>query len=123
MANRKQILWLAALGMVAAWGQLLAQQSLPAQSTKPPNILVIFGDDIGYSNISAYNLGMMGYHTPNIDRVAQQGALFYRLLRATELHRGPRRIHYWTESVPYRAVESRTPRCRSWSAASGSYDR
>jgi arylsulfatase A-like enzyme len=44
--------------------------------TKKPNILVIFGDDIGYSNISAYNLGMMGYHTPNIDRVAQQGALF-----------------------------------------------
>jgi arylsulfatase A-like enzyme len=37
---------------------------------------VIFGDDIGYSNISAYNLGMMGYRTPNIDRVAQQGALF-----------------------------------------------
>src|SRR5271163_3667833 len=43
---------------------------------KKPNILVIFGDDIGYSNISAYNLGMMGYKTPNIDRVAQQGALF-----------------------------------------------
>jgi glycosylphosphatidylinositol transamidase (GPIT) subunit GPI8 len=37
---------------------------------KKPNILVIFGDDIGYSNISAYNLGMMGYKTPNIDRVA-----------------------------------------------------
>ena len=45
-------------------------------SAKKPNILVIFGDDIGYSNISAYNLGMMGYHTPNIDSVARQGALF-----------------------------------------------
>ena len=43
---------------------------------KKPNILVIFGDDIGYFNISAYNLGMMGYKTPNIDRVAQEGALF-----------------------------------------------
>ncbi len=38
-------------------------------------ILVICGDDIGYSNISAYNMDMMGYKTPNIDRVAQQGAL------------------------------------------------
>jgi len=43
---------------------------------KKPNILVIFGDDIGYWNISAYNQGMMGFKTPNIDRVAQQGALF-----------------------------------------------
>jgi arylsulfatase A-like enzyme len=43
---------------------------------KKPNMLVIFGDDIGYSNISAYNMGLMGYRTPNIDRVAQQGALF-----------------------------------------------
>jgi arylsulfatase A-like enzyme len=41
-----------------------------------PNILVIFGDDIGYSNISAYNQGMMGYRTPNIDRIAREGILF-----------------------------------------------
>ena len=34
------------------------------------------GDDIGYWNISAYNLGMMGYRTPNIDRIAREGALF-----------------------------------------------
>jgi arylsulfatase A-like enzyme len=43
---------------------------------KKPNILVMFGDDIGYWNISAYNRGMMGYRTPNIDRVAKEGALF-----------------------------------------------
>ncbi len=43
---------------------------------KKPNILVIFGDDIGYWNISAYNQGMMGFKTPNIDHIAQQGALF-----------------------------------------------
>ena len=41
-----------------------------------PNILIIWGDDIGQFNISAYNLGMMGYKTPNIDRIAQEGALF-----------------------------------------------
>ena len=43
---------------------------------KKPNILVIFGDDVGYFNISAYNLGAMGYKTPNIDRLAHEGALF-----------------------------------------------
>ncbi|MCC2689429.1 MAG: arylsulfatase, partial [Rhizobiaceae bacterium] len=41
-----------------------------------PNILVIFGDDVGYWNISAYNRGMMGYRTPNIDRIAREGAIF-----------------------------------------------
>jgi len=41
-----------------------------------PNIVVIWGDDIGWYNISAYNLGVMGYETPNIDRIASEGALF-----------------------------------------------
>ncbi|RWO57364.1 arylsulfatase [Mesorhizobium sp.] len=41
-----------------------------------PNILVIFGDDVGYWNLSAYNRGMMGYRTPNIDRIASEGAIF-----------------------------------------------
>jgi arylsulfatase len=45
-------------------------------ATKQPNVLVIWGDDIGYWNISAYNQGMMGYRTPNIDRIAKEGALF-----------------------------------------------
>ncbi len=43
---------------------------------KKPNILIIWGDDIGWFNVSAYNLGIMGYRTPNIDRVAKEGALF-----------------------------------------------
>src|SRR6516225_1272922 len=58
---------------------LLARDSPTPHSgvaSKKPNILVIWGDDIGYSNISAYNLGLMGYHTPNIDRIAKEGALF-----------------------------------------------
>ena len=44
--------------------------------TDKPNILIIWGDDIGYWNISAYNRGMMGYHTPNIDRIGEEGAIF-----------------------------------------------
>lgn len=43
---------------------------------KPPNILVLWGDDIGYWNISANNRGMMGYRTPNIDRLADEGMTF-----------------------------------------------
>ena len=46
-----------------------------AQEEKP-NILVIWGDDIGQSNISAYTMGLMGYRTPNIDRVANEGMIF-----------------------------------------------
>jgi len=50
---------------------------LPAAAQqKKPNIVVIWGDDIGYWNISAYNQGMMGYKTPSIDRIAKEGALF-----------------------------------------------
>ncbi len=47
-----------------------------AQEGAQPNILVIWGDDIGQFNTSAYNNGMMGYRTPNIDRIAAEGALF-----------------------------------------------
>lgn len=49
--------------------------SASAQQNKP-NILILWGDDIGYWNVSAYNQGMMGYRTPNIDRIAHEGALF-----------------------------------------------
>ena len=64
------------LGLVAMGSPLLAQQTKPAQATKQPNILVIFGDDVGYWNLSAYSHGVVGYKTPNIDRIAHQGALF-----------------------------------------------
>ena len=49
---------------------------MSAQAQKKPNILVIWGDDIGQSNISAYTKGMMGYTTPNIDRIANEGMIF-----------------------------------------------
>ena len=41
-----------------------------------PNILFIMGDDIGWFNVSAYNMGVMGYRTPNIDRIGKEGAVF-----------------------------------------------
>ena len=63
---------LAALLLVALGSPLCAQ----SPSAKKPNILVVMGDDIGWFNPSCYNSGMMGYRTPNIDRIANEGARF-----------------------------------------------
>ena len=60
---------------------------------KKPNILCIWGDDIGTWNISHNNRGMMGYKTPNIDRIAKEGVAFTDLLRAAELPGGSRGVH------------------------------
>jgi arylsulfatase len=54
----------------------LAAISYTAFAEDKPNILVIWGDDIGQSNISAYTMGLMGYRTPNIDRIAKEGVIF-----------------------------------------------
>ncbi len=62
--------------MVSAIFVALTLAAGSAFAAKKPNILVIWGDDIGWFNISAYNHGMMGYKTPNIDRIAKEGALF-----------------------------------------------
>jgi arylsulfatase len=53
-----------------------AVQAQAPAAAKKPNILVIWGDDIGQFNVSAYNQGVMRYKTPNIDRIAREGALF-----------------------------------------------
>jgi arylsulfatase A-like enzyme len=52
------------------------QPSLKVAEKKKPNILFIMGDDIGWFNLSCYNHGIMGYRTPNIDRIAREGAMF-----------------------------------------------
>src|SRR5260370_17226311 len=62
--------------VVLARGATTANMPALAQQPQKPNILVIMADDIGFWNISAYNRGMMGYHTPNIDRIANDGAIF-----------------------------------------------
>src|SRR5215510_1893324 len=55
---------------------LLCAPGFAQTAAKKPNILIIWGDDIGWYNVSAYNLGVMGYRTPNIDRIARGGAMF-----------------------------------------------
>jgi arylsulfatase A-like enzyme len=64
-------IWLALLPLLLS----LTAEPAAAQQQQKPNILVIMADDIGYWNISAYNRGMMGYRTPNIDRIANEGAI------------------------------------------------
>ncbi len=54
----------------------LVAAAMPASAQEQPNILVVWGDDIGQSNISAYTMGVMGYRTPNIDRIANEGMIF-----------------------------------------------
>ncbi|MCD4730120.1 MAG: arylsulfatase [Bacteroidales bacterium] len=56
-------------------GFVIIPETTKAQNDKP-NILVIWGDDIGQSNISAYTMGLVGYQTPNIDRIATEGMIF-----------------------------------------------
>src|SRR5208283_4365286 len=66
------------LGALAISSFLLAGGATPiaAQSTKPPNILVIMGDDVGWFNIGAYHRGIMSGKTPNLDKLAASGMMF-----------------------------------------------
>src|SRR6185295_11576761 len=52
------------------------KETMPTNKSTKPNILIIWGDDIGWFNVSAYHRGIMGYRTPNIDRVGKEGAMF-----------------------------------------------
>lgn len=59
-----------------AQGALLLAAAITTQAQKKPNILVIFGDDVGQTNISAYSFGVVGYKTPNLDKLAKEGLMF-----------------------------------------------
>ena len=98
---------------------LLAATPLAAQEPDKPNILVIWGDDIGQSNISAYTLGLMGYRTPNIDRIADEGMIFTDYYGEQSLHRGPLVVHHGPERVPHRSVQGRPARRRARHARGG----
>ncbi|MFV0361391.1 sulfatase-like hydrolase/transferase, partial [Tropicimonas sp.] len=71
--NGRQALTLALALTAAGWA---AEAQEAAGSADLPNVLVIMGDDIGWFNTSAYNSGMMGYTTPNIDSIAADGVRF-----------------------------------------------
>ncbi|MGA3310507.1 MAG: arylsulfatase [Xanthobacteraceae bacterium] len=82
---KRRDLLLSGTSLVAASALLGAGVTTPAQAQQPapapptgqrPNIVIIWGDDIGLSDVSAYSQGLMGFRTPNIDRVAREGVLF-----------------------------------------------
>jgi arylsulfatase A-like enzyme len=70
----KTLRWLPTIAAFVLLG-IVNIQTVHSQNEKP-NILVIWGDDIGWANISCYNHGVMGYKTPNLDRLASEGAMF-----------------------------------------------
>ncbi|WP_203978816.1 arylsulfatase [Geobacter sp. SVR] len=79
-ASSRAGMWASVGGVLAAaviTGTAATAQAADApKQVKQPNIVVIFGDDIGQSNVSAYSMGVMGYKTPNIDRIAHEGMMF-----------------------------------------------
>src|ERR1035438_4553709 len=64
------------LTVLTASTALMGAGGTAQAADKKPNIVIIWGDDIGQSDVSAYSMGLMGFHTPNIDRVAKEGMMF-----------------------------------------------
>ncbi len=81
-----------------------------------PNILVIWGDDIGWFNVSAYNMGVMGYRTSNIDGSARKAPFLLTGMasRAAPLAAS---FHHRTDAGSHRPHQGRSAWCRTWSQA------
>jgi len=72
----KKFLSFTALGVAVVMAIAILSNGTLARAAEKPNILVVWGDDVGQSNISAYTKGLVGYRTPNIDRIANEGLIF-----------------------------------------------
>ncbi len=80
-----------------------------AEGAKPLNILVIFGDDIGYQNVSSFGGDIMGVKTPNIDRIGREGLRLTSVLCPAQLHGRPCRFHHWSVARAHRTDDGRAP--------------
>src|ERR1700675_3769874 len=87
-------------GLVVIAVTLFAAASALAQSGKPPNIIMIMGDDIGWANIGAYNQGIMSGRTPNLDRLAAEGMRFTDYYAEASCTAG--RANFITGEIPLR---------------------
>ncbi len=83
-----------------ALGASAVLASVAVAQTARPNIVVIWGDDVGITNISAYSHGLMGYQTPNIDRIAEEGAMFTDYYAEQSCTAG--RASFITGQIPFR---------------------
>jgi arylsulfatase A-like enzyme len=92
--------WLVCAAAVVGIGLLAGAADVVRAQEKKPNILVIFGDDIGILNVSAYGRGVIGYTTPNIDRIAREGAIFTDYYGQQSCTAG--RSAFLTGQVPFR---------------------
>jgi len=72
----KKYLSFTAISLAVIMGIAILSTVSLARAAEKPNILVVWGDDVGQSNISAYTKGLVGYRTPNIDRIANEGLIF-----------------------------------------------
>ena len=86
------------------------QKEIEMAKTEKPNILVIWGDDIGISNLSCYSHGIMGYKTPNIDRIAKEGMMFTDCYGEQSLHGRTLVLHHRAERLSHRPLQGRHPR-------------
>src|ERR1700682_6753160 len=102
---------LLATGIIAislAFGGVAAAQT----AAKKPNILVIMADDVGIWNVSAYHRGMMGGSTPNIDRIAKEGALLTDYYAQQSCTAGPGALLTRQHPLPGGVVEGGAPRAQ-----------
>jgi hypothetical protein len=76
IATRTTTFFAFAFGALAWFSALVLATPPAAAQQQRPNVVIIWGDDIGQSNVSAYSRGVMGYRTPNIDRLATEGVIF-----------------------------------------------
>ena len=116
--NRHATLRAALVGTTALMSVAL---SAPARAQAPqqrPNIVMIMADDVGIWNISAYHRGMMGGSTPNIDRIAKEGALFTDYYAQQSCTAG--RAAFILGQTPFRTRRSRSKRRSVTSAANAS---
>jgi arylsulfatase A-like enzyme len=74
--TKQKIPWLVSLWCLASASLVLAQQTESKVPRSRPNIVVIMADDVGWSNIGVYNMGMMAGRTPNLDKMAHEGMMF-----------------------------------------------
>jgi Sulfatase len=102
--NRRNILLggttLAAISAIAA-GKTIEVAQAQTRSGRPPNILVIMGDDIGWFNVGAYHQGIMSGKTPNLDKLAAEGMRFTDYYAEASCTAG--RANFITGQIPLRA--------------------
>ncbi len=129
---KRRDLLLSGTSLVAASALLGAGFATPAQAQQParptptgkkPNILVIMGDDVGIWNISAYHRGMMGGRTPNIDRIANEGALFTDYYAQQSCTAGRAAFILGQNAVPHRFAKGRPAGRQAGPARQGPDDR